>query len=87
MSMDPLKFIAANLTPSVILPPGFHSQMLFFVAPIYYRHLLIVFVGVWVYTQVSATLSRPVYGLNLLVLRYHFEFGFISREQSLEHPQ
>ena len=37
--------------------------------------------------QVSAALSRPIYGLNLLVLRYHFEFGFIFQEYAYGYPQ
>ena len=77
-----LKVVVLNLKASDLHPPpGFHrcSQMLFFVAPCY-RRLQTRLAGVWVCTQASAALSHPIYGLNLLVLRYHFEVGFISQE-------
>jgi hypothetical protein len=83
----PLIFVKFKMRSSVNYPPSFHSQMLFFVAPTYYRHLLTKIAGVWGCTQVSAALSRPIYGLNLLVLRYHFEFGFIFQEYAYGYPQ
>jgi hypothetical protein len=63
---------------------GFHQQMLFFVAPYDYIHLLIRFVGVWACTQVSATLSHPIWGHYLLFLMYRYEFGFINQGLSSE---
>ncbi len=83
----PLIFIVVNLTPSAILPPGSHSQMLFFVATTYYRRLLTRSAAVWGCTQSSVALSRPKYGLNLLVQGYHFQFSFLFREFALGYPQ
>jgi hypothetical protein len=82
----PLIFIIVNLTPSAILPPGFHSQMLFFVATTYYRRLLIRSARVWGCIQSFAALFRPKYGLNLLVLRYHFEFSSLFQEFASVYP-
>jgi hypothetical protein len=83
----PLTFVIFKMRSSVINPTGFHSQMLFFVAPTYYRHLLTKIAGVWGCTQVSTALSRPIYDPNLLVLGYHFEFGFIFQEYASGYPQ
>jgi hypothetical protein len=82
----PLIFIVVNLTPSAILPPGFHSQMLFFVATTYYRRLLTRSAAVWGCIQLSTALSRPKYGLNLIDLRYHFEFSFLFQEFASGYP-
>jgi len=87
MLLAALNSVVVDSQASEIHPLGFRQQLLFFVAAYNYIHLLIRFAGVWAYTQVSEALSHPICGLNLLVLMYHYEFGFIYQGLSSENIQ